>query len=215
MTLYWSDREGTDEWWPAPPLEEETPYWNSPTPNPAGLRAIASPGAGEVTGLKKDLVRKAHNKLGTRSGDRIMFCYRPTGASATWGDQERTKKDLTATAKVDVFATRFEPGYDKETARYRTGPWWHVGTADLPVFQPVRPVDASIFGSVAEAPVRALCSQWLKNAWGRQVTNLTKRSDAHGSDITWLELAEMYGELARTTNDEFLGELANELATLG
>jgi len=25
MTLYWSDREGTDEWWPAPPLEEETP----------------------------------------------------------------------------------------------------------------------------------------------------------------------------------------------
>ena len=30
----------------------------------------------------------------------------------------------------------------------------------------------------------------------------------------WTEIAEMYAELARVTNDEFLAELANELATL-
>ena len=47
------------------------------------------------------------------------------------------------------------------------------------------------------------------------MTNLRKSGHAVGADVIWREIAEMYAELARTTNDEFLAALANELATPG
>jgi len=248
MTVFWSELDETDEWWPVATLEQEEAYWSTPVAkgaakalDPKQLTDITSPGVAEVTALKAHLVRKAHNTLAKvkTPEDRIIVCYRPAGATAEWGDSERmsaarnavaiarsTADPTTAAraiiatmtaakAKVDVFATRFDSTRTGQTASYRTGPWWYLGVARVPVLQSIRPVDGSIFGTVNETPVRTLFGGWLYGKYKHKVTNMPKRADAKKSDITWETAAEMYAELARTTHDEFLAELANELATLG
>jgi hypothetical protein len=181
------------------------------------LEKVGKPGVAEITALKEGRVRKVHNDFLKKGGknDKIIVCYRPIGRPSIWGNNERVTGHPGATAEVAVFATRFQPNYGTEVRRYRVGPWWYLGRANVPVYHVVRPAEGSIFGQVAETPIRALFSKWLMDKYQHKVTNPDKRPDDHGPDVTWEMIAEMYAELARTTNDEFLAELANELVTLG
>ena len=76
--------------------------------------------------------------------------------------------------------------------------------------------NGSVLGVAAEDPVRRAFADKLRITRGAkgEPYNLGKAASAKGSDVMWTEIAEMYAELARVTNDEFLAELANELATL-
>ena len=82
--------------------------------------------------------------------------------------------------------------------------------------------NGSVLGVAAEDPVRQAFAKKLAPIRANAIPplkpgepyNLGKAASAKGSDVMWTEIAEMYAELARITNDEFLAELANELATL-
>jgi hypothetical protein len=129
---------------------------------------------------------------------------------------------------VDVWAVRHIPDVSPASAPpkgrrttpsdYLAATWWSLGQALVPPTVPVTLKDLGVFGAAAEPVVRTAFGKQLPqlamNPHGRALTTpLNRPASDQGPDIKWKEIAELYGELARTTNDEFLAELANELAS--
>jgi hypothetical protein len=225
--------------------EQEGELDYSPRPSKqANLAKLDIKGAGiaEVKPHNEPNIRDAHNSLLTRPFPpwlptspppiKLIITYRPHPWDDAWnpppGSPARVRSGWKRPPEysafpthVDVFAVAHNPNLAKGgegiVTRYlRDAEWAWVGRA------PVRPLpvdlrNRSVFGSAGEALARETFDAALRRGTNpqRRVVNLRKSGHAVGADVIWREMAEMYGELARTTNDEFLGELANELATLG
>ena len=147
---------------------------------------------------------------------RIIITYRPTGWVSAWNRKSFKGPRVLSPVTVDVYAVKFAP--NRKVDYYQTSSAkWVLVKPGVPVVAtvPVSPLtDATIFGRVVEGHVRKAFADVLRGV-GRHPYNLAKASGDQGADVTWTEIAEMYAELARTTNDEFLAALANELATPG
>ena len=188
--------------------------------------ALAAPASRPAPG-GWDALRRAHPtpKGGGAAPpglSKIIITYRPHGWS-----RERpgmTPSPLT----VDIYATKFVPGwrvrdYHIDRSKVPASAEWVVIDEQVPVRETLK-VDVnngSVLGAAAEEPVRKAFAAKLI-AWSRTAPtglrhpyNLSKLASADGPDVVWTEIAEMYAELARGTNDEFLAALANELATPG
>jgi len=199
-----------------PELEEE--YLARPA-NVSNTPIITGPGIAEIKPHTEKQIRQAHRQLATELATSrgrkykaaLIVTYRPVG---------RTTGDGTP---VEVYATAYRPNAQRPTSaplpEYLRGPWWDLSTVHVPRTIGVNLADRSVFGAAAERAVRTRFGQFLEQPPHRRSRAVTtppyKSPNEPGSDIEWTEIAEMYAELARSTNDEFLAELANELATPG
>jgi hypothetical protein len=228
MTVFWSDptrpRSGFSVL--EPDLEEEfrrhglyQHYLARPTTFDNSAK-IDGPGIAEIkphtedgindarVQLNKALTAKRNRLPGLRKREALIITYRPMGKTTEEG------------TPVEVYAVRYvdETGTGP-TTYIKTKPWWNLGTVTISRTVGVNLVDRSVFGAVAERAIRARFGQFLEQpphsrGRGAVTTSPNKSPNEPGSDIEWTEIAEMYAELARLTNDEFLTELANELAAL-
>jgi len=169
-------------------------------------------------GLAADPTFKDFNSL-----KKVIITYRPSDWSADYKNKHPRH--------IDIFAIEHKPGElkpmrlksKKPNAPDRFSPakyWGDLKDSWMRVAQcvPVKPQvevnleNPALFGMAMEDWIRERFVGLLPA--GRTGFNVHKSSAAHGPDVMWTEIAEMYAELARLTNDEFLAELANELAML-
>ncbi|HEX5810676.1 MAG TPA: hypothetical protein VFY38_01115 [Pseudonocardia sp.] len=227
MTVSWSGPDGprSGVFMLGPDLEEEfrrhgvhQHYLARPTTFDNSAK-IDGPGIAEIKPHTKAAINDARAQLNTalaalrnrlpalRRREALIITYRPVGKTTGEG------------TPVEVYAVRYvdEKGTGPETY-IRTKPWWNLGTINVPRTTGVNLVDRSVFGAVAERAIRAHFGQVLGKPPHSRINAVTtspgKSPNEPGSDVEWTEIADMYAELARTTNDEFLAELANELAAL-
>jgi murein DD-endopeptidase MepM/ murein hydrolase activator NlpD len=202
------------------PEEEYLPAPRTKATNPDRLDA---PGLAEIKPHTSKNISRAHDDLTRKRRkargyykEALIITYKPTGGTTPTG------------IPVDVWAVRHIPDVSPAAAPpkgrrttpsdYLAATWWSLGQALVPPTIPVTLKDLGVFGAAAEPVVRTAFGQQLpqlaKNPHGRALTTpLNRPASDQGPDIKWKEIAELYAELARTTNDEFLGELANELAS--
>jgi hypothetical protein len=175
--------------------------------------------------------------------NRIIITYRPTGwsrkspgitPSPLTLDVFATKFEPTAkppglTRKQrkgpDVPLTGMDVGYyhTDERGKPPAPAKWVLVKKQVPI-PPTIPVNldnGSVLGAAAEDPVRTAFAVPLKEIKIKGInlgltwkSAMKKPDDNQNPDVEWEEIAEMYAELARITNNEFFAELANELAAL-
>lgn len=205
-------------------MEEE--YHKVPVNIDTRKPVVRAPGVGEIKPHARNRISEAHDQLSANLGryrelfpkgtalDAFIITYRPVPPAEGGG---RTARKGTP---VDVYATPLIRRGMATEGSYLAQPWWKLERAWVRPTIDVSTRNPSVFGAAAEQPVRASFAKFLaahrRTGAGWTVrTRDDKASSDPGPDVEWREVAEMYAELARTTNDEFLAELANELATLG
>ena len=185
-------------------------------PKTLNTAPVGGPGIAEIKPHTEAKINEARKQLKSALVNRpgyeaLIITYRP-GATTPKG------------TPVKVWAVRYEKEEKPRTGALtylRTKPWWNLGIITIPPKIDVSTADLSVLGAAAEGAVRTRFGQFLAKQPPphRRVdavtTSLYKSPNERGPDVEWREMAEMYAELARTTNDEFLAELANELAASG
>ena len=202
-------------------LEEE---YLGPPMNVGNSEKIEGPGIAEIKPHTRKKITEAHDQLTTqrrkgrgRYKEVLLITYKPNGATTPVG----TRVDVWAVRHIPDIPKRRDPrfpdGKHTTPSDYLAAAWWSLGEALVPPTISVNLADLSVFGAAAELPIRTHFGQFLEKPPHLRVKAVTtphsKSPSDSGPDVRWKEIAEMYAELARTTNDEFLAALANELAT--
>jgi hypothetical protein len=176
--------------------------------------AIKGPGIAEIKPHTAKQIGKAHEQLRDmkataryRNSEALIVTYRPVGRTTGEG------------TPVRAYAVRYVPGAAPSVYLTKEA-WWDLGQVVIPRRIGVNLADRSVFGAAAERAIRgnigAVLARPPHNRGPNAVTTPAHKSpNEPGPDVEWREIAEMYAELARTTNDEFLAELANELTAAG
>lgn len=209
MTLFWPAPDvppPTYRWPPGTDLEEE--YYAKPsTRGTLAALGVKGPGVAEIKPHNEGGIRGGHRQLAGRSGAgaKVLITYRPR-------EEDMDRRSMWPST-VDVYAITLLPGAATPT-RYRdSADWCSVGSFTPPQTVKVTLRNPSVFGAIVEAPVRRLFLDKLIAADPRRSrVGRGKSAHATGVDVAWSEIAELYAELGRDLHDEFLAELASELA---